>query len=195
MTAVRETTYRETPPAARSVAPATRRTELPWSYSMGWQGTIAGAFAALAAALCFLIIDALRGSPFATPIALWSSAASLFDLGPWAYEPVVAIGGYVMLHFAVFIALGELAAAVVYIARMDPALRFGAVLAFSLAELMFFCFVAVFYDLTLTGMMTWLQLVVGNFAAVATFAAMLRRRRGEYPRRLVSMREVSLRVN
>lgn len=194
MSALRETTYNEATPRRGGFNPSTRSTELPWSYSMGWEGTIAGVCAAMAAALCFLAIDFSRGDVLATPIALWNSAASLFNLGAWAYAPVVSVAGYLVLHFATFIALGELAATVVYIARMEPAVRFGAVLAFSLAELMFFCFVAVFYDLTLTGMMTWLQLVAGNIVAVATFAAMLLRHRREYPRRLVSMHDVSVRV-
>ena len=84
-------------------------------------GLIAGLLGGAVVAVWFLVLDAAAGEPFRTPRAL---AAALFAAGGDSGGLVVA---YTFLHFAVFVAVGVLLAAVVARTTLSPGLVVGAV--------------------------------------------------------------------
>jgi hypothetical protein len=141
------------------------------------EGLIAGVVAALGVGACLVAIDFIAGKPFNSALAWWSSMALLFDFGAWAQHPVVGLVGYALMHFAIFLALGKVAAVVVDLGRADHAFRFAAIFAFVLAQLMFVGFIAVVHDLALGSVTTCIDLLAGSFVGSALIAAFLLRDR------------------
>ena len=154
-------------------ADLSRITRLWGYYDIRWDGTVAGAIAATGVLLSVFIIDLLKGDPISTPLAWWSAAASLFNLGTYGQPPIVGVVGYAVLTYVVCIALGELATAIVFLVRTDPSARFSAFSALVLAELMILCFIEISYESTFTGETTWVQLVTANVVGLTLLAATL----------------------
>ncbi len=157
--------------------------------ALGWdrahtstrQGVIAGAIAATCVAVCALIIDLIARQPFATASAWWDTVASLFDFGSWAQRPLVGYLGSIVIHYALFTALGKTAAVMVELGREDTAIRFIAAFGFVLAQLMFFSFVSVIHDLSLGSVTTCVQLIAASVVGSASMAAWLLRHRFHFP--------------
>jgi hypothetical protein len=162
-------------------------------YSSTKEGVIAGTVAASAVGICLVIIDLIAGRPFSTPGAWWSSVVSLFDLGWWAEIPGAALIGFTVMLYAVFFALGKTAAVIVNLARQDAGFRFMVILGFVLAQLMYIGFVAVVYDLSLGGVTTCVQLLMGSILGSALIGATLLREHLplKHPRTLRRVREVA----
>jgi hypothetical protein len=154
-------------------ADLSRITRLWGYYDIRWDGTVAGAIAATGVLLSVFIIDLLKGDPISTPLAWWSAAASLFNLGTYGQPPIVGVVGYAVLTYVVWIALGELATAIVFLVRTDPSARFSAFSALVLAELMILCFIEISYESTFTGETTWVQLITANVVGLALMATTL----------------------
>jgi hypothetical protein len=138
-------------------------------------GILAGVVAATGVGICLTIIDLAAGQPFGTPGAWWSSVVFLFDLGPWAETTVVTLIGYAAMHYGVFIALGVVASVLLELGREDSVFRFMTLLAFVLAQLMYFGFVAVIYDLSIGTETTCVQLLMGSVLGSALIGATLLR--------------------
>jgi hypothetical protein len=139
------------------------------------EGLLAGGVAATGVGICLIIIDLAAGQPFGTPGAWWSSVISLFDMGAWAETPAVTLIGYAAMHYGVFIALGVAAADFLELGRENSGVRFTILLAFMLAQLMFFGCVAVIYDLSVGSETTCVQLMMGSVLGSALIGITLLR--------------------
>jgi hypothetical protein len=139
------------------------------------EGLLAGVVAATGVGICLIIIDLAAGQPFGTPGAWWNAVISLFAMGTWAETPVVALIGYTAMHYGVFVALGVTAAEFLELGREYSGARFVILLAFMLAQLMFFGLVAVSYDLSIASDTTCVQLLMGSVLGSALIGVTLLR--------------------
>jgi hypothetical protein len=139
------------------------------------EGLLAGGVAAAGVGICLIIIDLAAGQPFGTPGAWWSSVISLFDMGAWAETPAVTLIGYAAMHYGVFVALGVAAAEFLELGREYSGARFAILLAFMLAQLMFFGLIAVIYDLSIASDTTCVQLLMGSVLGSALIGVILLR--------------------
>jgi hypothetical protein len=137
------------------------------------EGILAGVVAATGVGICLAIIDLAAGQPFGTPGAWWSSVLSLFDIGAWADTPAVAFIGYAAMHYGVFIALGVATADFLELGRENSGVGFAILLAFMLAQFMFFGLVAVIHDLSIGSDTTCVQLLMGSVLGSALIAITL----------------------
>lgn len=111
-------------------------------------GVVAGLLGAATVALFFFVVDWMRGQPLWTPHALGSALllgeAVALDATP---SPAVVLG-YTAIHGAVFMAMGLLAAAEMFLQQRVPRSLLGlgilAVLFFAAYEAVFLTFAAVF---------------------------------------------------
>jgi hypothetical protein len=139
------------------------------------EGVLAGVVAATGVGICLIVIDLAAGQPFGTPGAWWNAVISLFDMGAWAETPVVTLVGYAAMHYGVFIALGVAAAELLELGRENSGARVTILLAFMLAQLMFFGLVAVIYDLSIGSDTTCVQLLMGSVLGSALIGITLLR--------------------
>lgn len=96
------------------------------SHSAFREGAIAGAFGAAAVALWYFVIDMLRGLPMHTPnlIAQVLFGTGRSDAGEFGTLAVVTV-----VHFAVYMVVGVVLAALAHLAIRDIAWRMGVLLA------------------------------------------------------------------
>src|SRR5262245_48482111 len=107
--------------------------------SVAHRGITAGVLSATSVAAWFLVIDTLRGRPFFLPTGLGRNLLQFFGVAQpqSALVPVVA---YTMFHYAVFLVVGVVAAAVANRSRRDASILAGAFLLFVVVEGAFFGF-------------------------------------------------------
>ncbi|HUF51782.1 MAG TPA: hypothetical protein VMN60_13230 [Longimicrobiales bacterium] len=130
------------------------------------RGAVAGMVGATALALWFLVIDAVNGQPFQTPLFL----ASLLGLDVTVGAAVVII--YTLVHFAAFIAVGIAVAVFVERFEVVPAALLGVVLGFVLFDLLFYGSVLV-TGVDVVDELGWPQALIGNIiAGIALFGAL-----------------------
>ena len=139
-------------------------------------GTLAGGAAAAAVALWFFVADVVAGRAFFTPARLGEALATLVGQPGLAASPAGAVAWYTLAHVAAWVALGLTSAAVVRRAWRQPTVLAGALLALAVLEVAFVGAVAMLYETTLTGALTWAQVVVGNLVGLASVAVVLWRR-------------------
>ncbi|TVP59104.1 MAG: hypothetical protein EA351_02150 [Gemmatimonadales bacterium] len=139
------------------------------------EGLIAGIASGFLVATWFLVVDTIQGRPFFTPSALGSvlflGATDLnqIEVSMWvtaAYTPV---------HYAIFIPIGILAAAVARQAESQPPVLIGAMLLFVAFEAFFLGLIAVVAEFLL-GPLAWWNIAIGNLIAVLTIAGYLWRK-------------------
>ena len=90
--------------------------------------------------------------------------------------PVVAIFFYSVIHFAAFALLGIAAVVVVILARREPGVLAGALIAFAVAETVFYYLLTALRVLTPTGPLTLGQVAVGNIIGLGILGLALWRR-------------------
>lgn len=134
------------------------------------RGAIAGAVAATAVALFFLLVDALGGRPLATPTFL---AGVLFG-SDGADAGLGGIVLYTVFHYVGFMSVGAAVAWALDRARLPAALLLGLVVGFLLFDLVFYA------SIWLTGVdvvesLGWPLLLAGNLLAGLVLVAYLRR--------------------
>ena len=127
--------------------------------SLTGRGALAGICGATALAIWFLAVDTYQGRPFATPSMI---AGSLFGID--GVNSVVAIALYTIVHYAVFIVVGIIAAWFCAKLEVLPNTLLGIVLGFLLFDLVFYG------SLTLTGVdvvgrLGWPVVLTGNMLA------------------------------
>lgn len=138
------------------------------------EGIGAGALGATAVALWFLAVDALTGAPFFTPARLGAALFGALGVLPPPSAMAAALA-YTAVHYAAFGALGVGAAAVSRLARREPTVLAGALLAFVVAEAAFHGLVALLHETDLLGALTWARVGAANLIAAATMGAALSR--------------------
>ena len=139
-------------------------------------GVIAGFIGATAIAIWFFVVDLVAGQPFFTPTTLGRAVFSVLGTVPETESPIVHVVAYTAFHYAAFIALGIVAAAVVRLAGDEPSVLFGFVILFVAFEVGFYAFVAVLSQVTPLGQLAWWQVMVGNIIAAAAMGFFLLRR-------------------
>ncbi len=136
------------------------------------EATIAGILSGFAVATWFLIVDAVQGRPFFTPSALGSvlflGAESLAEVNVslWitaAYTPV---------HYAIFLAIGFVATALVRQAERQPPVLIGGFLLFVAFEAFFLGAIAILAEFLL-GPLAWWNIALGNLVAVIVMGGYL----------------------
>lgn len=131
--------------------------------SVAWHGVTAGVLGATSVAAWFLLTDTLSGRPFAVPIGLGRNFLRLFGFTPEGrIVPVVA---YTIFHYAAFIIVGFIAAAVADRSRREASVLAGAFLLFIVLECAFFVFASIISATAVMGSGAWLQIAIANLIA------------------------------
>lgn len=131
------------------------------SHSAIREGLVAGGLAGGAVAAWFLIVDLLAAQAFRTPIRLGQAVGRAFGFSPMASETTAFIG-YTVIHFAGFVAIATLAAAVVHVSRRQPSVLAGVFLVFIVSEALIYGFIALLHATELLEHLTWVLIAVGN---------------------------------
>jgi uncharacterized membrane protein YphA (DoxX/SURF4 family) len=140
------------------------------------EGVIAGIIGATAIAVWFFLVDMVTGQPLLTPTTLGRAVFSVLGAVPEAESPIVHVLAYTVFHYAAFITIGILAAAMVRLAGDEPSVLMGFVILFVAFEVGFYAFVAVLSQVTPLGQLAWWQVMVGNVIAAAAMGFYLLRR-------------------
>ena len=137
------------------------------------EGIIAGVLGATVVALWFFIVDLIARHPLHTPQLLGAALFSI--LGPGSESAAWYVVTYTVVHYAVFIAVGLIATAVIHAAHRQPAVLAGAFILFVALELAFYAFVSLLAH-TLLRELAWYSIAIGNLLAAAAMGTYLWRR-------------------
>jgi magnesium-transporting ATPase (P-type) len=140
------------------------------------QGVISGIIGATAIALWFFVVDLVAGQVLFTPSTLGRAVFSILGAVPDAESPIIHVLAYTVFHYAAFITVGIIAAAMVRLAGDEPSVLLGFVILFVAFEVGFYAFVAVLSQVTPLGGLAWWQVMVGNLIAAAAMGFYLLRR-------------------
>lgn len=140
------------------------------------EGVIAGIIGATAIAAWFFIVDLIAGQALFTPSTLGRAVFSVLGAVPDAESPIIHVLAYTLFHYAAFISVGIVAAAMVRLAGDEPSVLLGFVILFVAFEVGFYAFVAVLSQVTPLGGLAWWQVMVGNVIAAAAMGFYLLRR-------------------
>jgi hypothetical protein len=147
------------------------------------EGAIAGIIGATVVALWFLIIDLVAGHLFFTPQLLGRSVLSVF--GPRGGEGAVfLVAFYTVIHYAAFILVGIIAAAIVRAGEREPTLLAGALILFVAIEIGFYGLTALLAQASPLGTLAWYQIGLANLLAALAMGAYLWRANPALGRRL-----------
>jgi hypothetical protein len=140
------------------------------------EGVLAGIIGATAIAAWFFIVDLVAGQALFTPSTLGRAVFSVLGAVPDAESPIIHVLAYTLFHYAAFITVGIVAAAMVRLAGDEPSVLMGFVILFVAFEVGFYAFVAVLSQVTPLGGLAWWQVMVGNLIAAAAMGFYLLRR-------------------
>jgi hypothetical protein len=133
-------------------------------HTIARDGIIAGVLGATAVAVWFLGLDMIYSRPLATPAAL--GRGLLRVLGPQGSEGTATfVTVYTLFHFAAFIAVGTLVAAIVHWARREPGILAGAMMLFVALEVGIYGISSALSESTFLGTLGWAQVATGNLIA------------------------------
>jgi hypothetical protein len=124
------------------------------------EGIKAGALGATGVALWFFVFDALTGNFLYTPRAMGEALGGSLGLG--VPGPSLAIIGYTIFHYAAFIAVATVVAAIVHRSMKDPTILAAALLVFVASEVAFYVFMSALDAASLFGRFGWVQIAVSN---------------------------------
>ena len=140
------------------------------------EGVIAGIIGATAIAVWFFVVDLVAGQALFTPSTLGRAVFSVLGAVPDAESPIIHVLAYTIFHYAAFITVGIVAAAMVRLAGDEPSVLLGFVILFVAFEVGFYAFVAVLSQVSPLGDLAWWQVMVGNVIAAAAMGFYLLRR-------------------
>jgi hypothetical protein len=138
------------------------------------EGAIAGLLGAAGIAVWFFILDMAAGRPFYTPNLLGSSLATLFGPDISRDSMFMHVALYTVFHFAVFIAIGILAALLVHRAESNPSILAGVLILFVAFEIGFYGWTALLTERW--GDFAWWQVMGANLIAAVLMGTYLWRR-------------------
>jgi hypothetical protein len=136
------------------------------------EGVIAGIIGAVTVALWFGLFDMLNGRALFTPAALGSALFYGASSPDQVQMTGAAIAGYTIVHFAGFLLLGLVAAALVNQAERTPPILLGFLLAFVTFEVFFMGMVAILASWILE-VLAWWTVATGNLLAAGAIAGYL----------------------
>ena len=137
------------------------------NHSTWREGIIAGVLGATGVAVWFLVVDLIAAQLFFTPTRLGMAFGQVFRVPAMEESGAIAFIGYTILHYAVFAAIGLLAAAVVHGSRQSPSVLAGAFLAFVVSEALIYGFIELLHSTDLLEHLTWWLLAIGNLIGAA----------------------------
>ena len=140
------------------------------------EGVIAGIIGATAIAGWFFLVDLVAGQVLFTPTTLGRALFSVLGAVPDSESPIIHVLAYTLFHYAAFITLGIIAAAMVRLAGDEPSVLLGFVILFVAFEVGFYAFVAVLSQVSPLGELAWWQVMVGNLIAAGTMGIYLLRK-------------------
>jgi hypothetical protein len=149
------------------------------------EGITAGILGATAVAVWFLILDTVAGHPFGTPSMLGASLATLFG-SPGTGSAVVHVIGYTLFHYAAFIVVGLILAAVVNSAETEPSLMIGFLILFVAFEIGWYGWTALLARPESFGQLAWYQVMAANLVAASVMGLYMYRRHATLPRRFMA---------
>jgi hypothetical protein len=133
-------------------------------HTIARDGIIAGVLGATAVALWFLGLDMIYSHALATPAALGRGLLRI--LGPQGSEGTATfVAVYTLFHFAAFIAVGILVAAIVHWAQREPSILAGAMLLFVALEVGIYGLSSALRESPFFGALGWAQVATGNLIA------------------------------
>ena len=144
------------------------------SHSSVREGAIAGFLSAAGIAVWFFIIDMASGRPLYTPNLLGASLTTLFGPDISRDSMFMHVAMYTVFHFAVFIAIGILAAMLVHRAESNPSILAGVLILFVAFEIGFYGWTALLTERW--GDFAWWQVMGANLIAAALMVTYLWRR-------------------
>jgi len=139
------------------------------------EGVVAGALAATAVAIWFLLLDTVAGRPLATPGMLGASLSSLFGM-PGTPSTAAAVVGYSFFHYAAFAVAGLIGATVMNNAEEEPSVLIGFFILFIAFEIGWYGLSAILARSEYFGQLAWYQVFVANLIAAGTIGTYLFRR-------------------
>ncbi len=132
------------------------------------RGATGGLIAAGVLAFWFLVIDAVRATPFDTPLFVARTIVGLdFAAGP------VTLGIYTLLHFGVFMLVGIAVAKLMERAGIRPSLLVGLVVGFLLFDLIFYAGIMI-SGTDVVSALGWPEVLIGNLIAAIVLLRYLR---------------------
>jgi len=131
------------------------------------QGVIAGILGASVLALWFMVLDWIRGAPLMTPSVLGTLV--LRGEAPGDQIDTLAVVGYTVIHYALFVALGVAGAWVAGRIERRPRIILAVVILFTAMQAFGLSFTTVLAE-TLDGTVRWWAAALGNLFAVAAMA-------------------------
>lgn len=136
------------------------------------EGVVAGFLAATGVAVWFLILDVVLGhGALYTPALLGSGLFSVFG-NTAGDSTAVHVITYTIVHYALFIGCGLIAASVVHRAETEPSVLVVFTLLFIIFELGFYGVIAMLAESALQSM-AWYQIAVGNLLAATLMGVYL----------------------
>ena len=134
-------------------------------------GAVAGLIGGAVIAIWFLIFDAARGQPLATPALL---AAALLH---GAREPIVLthtawllVAEYTLVHFLAFAVIGAVGALLIDASEQHPEL-FGPLFIFTIAFEVFFIMLLMVLGPAAAATLPWWKVIIGNLMATGAMLA------------------------
>jgi len=149
------------------------------------EGITAGILGATAVAVWFLILDTVAGRPFATPAMLGSSLATLFAF-PGNGSTAVHVVSYTIFHYAAFVIVGIIVAAVINNAENEPSMLIGFMILFVAFEIGWYGWTALLARPESFGRLAWYQVMVANVIAAAAMGIYMYRRHPSLARRFTA---------
>jgi hypothetical protein len=130
-------------------------------------GVISGICGGAVIAIWFLLLDAVRGQPLATPTLLAASLVpGLHNAATGGAISIVLVAEYTAFHFLTFVAIGIAGAVMMEAAERDRAL-FPSLLLFVFAFEVFFIAVVMLLGPAAVAVMPWWKVMIGNGLATA----------------------------
>jgi hypothetical protein len=140
--------------------------------SIARDGITAGIIGATAVAVWFLVVDTIAGHPLHTPRILGTALFSI--LGPPGNEGAsVHILAYTVFHYAAFIVIGIVAAALVHWSEREPTILAGLLILFVAFEVGFYGLTALLAEYLPIGDLAWYQVAAGNLIAAVLMGTYL----------------------
>jgi hypothetical protein len=140
-------------------------------HSIRRDGVIAGALGATSVAVWFFITDLFVGRPLATPFMLARGFLGLLGIG-WTNKLLV-VSVYTVFHYAAFVAVASIAAALIHWAEKVPGVLAGAFVMFVMIEFGFYLMTQILAQEPTYGGLSAVQVSVGNLIAAAVMGIYL----------------------
>lgn len=136
------------------------------SHSAVREGVIGGVLSATVIAGWFFVVDMIAGKMFFTPSVLGRGLLGIAGLRS-GDTMVTYVSVYTVFHYAAFIAVGIIVAAIVHAARRTPAILAGFLILFVAFEIGFHGLVAMLSVNTALEGLAWIQIMIANLIASA----------------------------